>query len=207
MTARIRGPLRLLTAVALCFAILVPAGFAASQDDAVKFLRKLCDEAVDLAQSGQKSPEEREAKLRDLLEAGFDVGLIGRFVLGRYWNTASEEQRDEYMRLFKDMIILTFARRFQDYNGETFEITGTNQRGENDYFVNSVINRPSSPDVKVDWRVRCTSQCRIIDVVAEGISQVQTYRSEYGAIIQNGGGSVNSLLDALRNHVNQLEAG
>ncbi|MEX2642094.1 MAG: ABC transporter substrate-binding protein [Acetobacterales bacterium] len=170
------------------------------------FLRGLGNEAVELAQSEQ-STQERASKLRNLLEEGFDAELIGRFVLGRYWNIASEQQREEYMRLFKDMIVLTFARRFQDYSGETFEITGTKQRGESDFYVNSVVHRPANADVKVDWRVRCSDRCRIIDVVAEGVSQVQTYRSEYGAIIQNGGGSVNALLDALRTRVNQLEAG
>ncbi len=193
--------------LALTAVLLATAPAAASEQRAVDFLRGLGDKAVALASTGGAEPlAKREARLLALLEEGFDVELIARFVLGRYWNRATPDQRSTYTNLFKEFIVLTFARRFQDYNGETFEISGTVPRGETDHFVKTLVRRPNAADVAVDWRVRCKSECRVIDVVAEGISQVATYRSEYGGIIQNGGGRIDALIEALNARVSQLKS-
>lgn len=206
MTARSGYHAPSLAVLVLIGALLSTPVAANDQTRAVDFLRTLGDKAVALAGEARKEDiASREAKLKKLLEEGFDVDLIARIVLGRYWNTATPAQREAYITLFQDFIVLTFARRFQDYNGETFEISGAVPRGKRDYFVKSLVRRPSAADVAVDWRIRCNSECRIIDVVAEGISQVQTYRSEYGAIIQGGGGDVGALIDSLKQRVEQLK--
>ena len=57
--------------------------------------------ALEVLGKGASQPE-RVARFRELLREDFDVPGIGRFVLGRYWNTATEEQRTEYLKLFEN---------------------------------------------------------------------------------------------------------
>ena len=49
---------------------------------------------------------------------GFDIPIMGRFVLGRHWRTASKEQRKDYMAVFVDFIVRVYASRFDSYGGD-----------------------------------------------------------------------------------------
>ena len=65
---------------------------------------------------------ERTTRFRMLLNEGFDVQQIGRFVLGRYWRDATEVEQKEYLKLFEDLILATYAGRFSEYSGETLTV-------------------------------------------------------------------------------------
>ncbi|MEX1108902.1 MAG: ABC transporter substrate-binding protein, partial [Dongiaceae bacterium] len=52
---------------------------------------------------------------------------------------------------------------------------------------------------KLDWILeRQGSGLRILDLKVEGLSMSETHRSEFASVIQNNGGKVAALLDALR---------
>ena len=139
---------------------------------------------------------------RTLLYAGFDVPYIGRWVLGRYWNSANDAQRTEYQKLFEQLIVNTYAERFVEYSGETFKITGINPAGEADSMVTTQIVRPNGPPVNVSWRVRKSgADYKIIDVVVENVSMGVTQRQEFASVIEQNGGRVDGLIQALRQKV------
>ena len=82
-------------ALASSFLFLIPAGAAAQTDPvgrAQQFINDLGEDAIDVLANRDLSTEEIERQFRDLLNRGFDVDYIGRFVLGQYWNQATEEQ-------------------------------------------------------------------------------------------------------------------
>ena len=125
---------------------------------------------------------------------------IGKFALGRYWRTATKAQKDEYLELFEDMIIETYARRFEEYQGQQIQVGTARSVGSNgDSLVQSSIISSGSPDVSVDWRVRKNGNTyQVIDVLVEGVSMSVTQRSEFSSIIQRGGGNIDALLEKLR---------
>jgi phospholipid transport system substrate-binding protein len=174
--------------------------FAQSADSgAGAFIQKLGNEAINsFANKSQPKPAAL-AKFKQLLNDGFDVPYIGRWVLGRYWNQASPEQQTEYQRLFEQLIVKTYAERFVEYSGETFKITGTRPEGETDTMVTTQVIRPAGPPVAVDWRVRKRDGgYKIIDVVVEGVSMGVTQRQEFASVIQSNGGKIDGLIQALR---------
>ena len=136
------------------------------------------------------------------------IPTIGRFVLGRYWRTASREQQQEYLELFENMVVETYARRFTEYSGETFRVLGSRGEGEGDTMVQSQIVRPAGPPIQVAWRVReRNGQFRIIDVSIEGVSMAVTQRNEFGAVIQRNGGRIEPLLETLRGRITAARQG
>ena len=169
---------------------------------AAQFIADLGKRALDaLANAKQMSQAEVAEKFRGFLQDSFDTQTIGRFVLGRYWNVATPEQRQEYMRLFEDLIVAVYSKRFSDYSGGAgFEVVSHRPEGERDAVVSSRITRPSGgPPVMVDWRVRRgNSGYKVIDVAVEGLSMSVTQRDEFTSVIERGGGNVQALLDALR---------
>ena len=163
------------------------------------FISNLAEKGTGVLADPDVSGEKQKSAFRKLLNANFDMNTIARFSLGRYWRTASPAQRDEYMNLFKNMIIEVYSARFKDYEGQKIEVVGSRQENEKDILVHSLLKQPSGPDVKVDWRVRHKSgKYQVVDVIVEGVSMALTQRSDFASVIQRGGGEVEALLANLR---------
>jgi phospholipid transport system substrate-binding protein len=170
-----------------------------------EFIAGLGDRAVSALTGPDLSRSEREARFRELLDSHFDVPAIGKFVLGRYWRVATEEEKQEFLGLFEEFLIKGYARRFAEYSGETFEVRNVRQEAGGQSLVQSLVIRPSAENVRVDWRVQGTSEgsFRIIDVIVEGLSMAATQRDEFASVIQSKGGKVAGLIEVLRQKVGQ----
>ena len=169
----------------------------------VQFVQELGNQALTSLTAKNLPEEERSKRVRALLLQYFDIQVIGRFVLGTYWPEATNSQRQEYAGLFENMIVRTYTRRFADYSGQSFTVKGVTreEKGGDDSIVSSAIVQPNGPPVHVDWRVRNESgTLKIVDVLIENVSMSITQRAEFASIIQSGGGKVESLLTALKNH-------
>ena len=155
--------------------------------------------------NGSGSPAQRREQVAAILRRAVDVEGVGRFILGRWWRTASAAEQAEYMRLFEETLIRNLSARFGEYQGVRFSLGRSQQRTEDDALVNTVIERPGNPAFSLDWRVaEVGGQPRVVDVIAEGTSLRLTQRSEYSAVVTRNGGRVSALLDAMRNQISQL---
>lgn len=177
---------------------------ASAADDvdarAGKFIESLADKAIAALTEKDVSREDRLARFRGLLEEHFAVDTIGRWVLGRHWNDATEAERKEYLSLFEDLIVVTYVDRFNSYSGEKLAVSRTVPATGGDLLVNSQITRPSGGEpVDVAWRVRdYGGRYKIVDVIVAGVSMGQTQRSEFTSVIRRNGGHVQGLLTKLR---------
>jgi phospholipid transport system substrate-binding protein len=197
-------------ATALIWLLLVAAApvRAADPAQAQSFIEGLGQRAVEILNEPDLDADRAVAQFRTLFRESFDIPTIGRFVLGRYWRTASREQQQEYLELFENMVVETYARRFTEYSGETFRVLGSRGEGEGDTMVQSQIVRPAGPPIQVAWRVReRNGQFRIIDVSIEGVSMAVTQRNEFGAVIQRNGGRIEPLLETLRGRITAARQG
>jgi phospholipid transport system substrate-binding protein len=178
---------------------------ATPPEGAAVFVKWLAEQALSTLNTPSGSLEQRETIFRDLLRQGFDLKLIGRFVLGRYWRTATPQQRDDFQRLFEEFVLKTYSYRLGGYSGETFNVISTRAAGEKDALVRTRIERPSGPAITADWRVRAKDdRFKIIDVMVEGVSMAVTQRSEFASVINRSG--FNGLLEALRARVQRFAA-
>jgi phospholipid transport system substrate-binding protein len=187
----------LLFAVALAF-VAAPAGADDANSAASAFMQSLGSKAIAELTNPDVPQPEREARFRTLLDQHFDVPAIAKFTLGRYWRTATDEQRAEFSKLFEDFIVQSYSTRFSEYHGESFQVAGSTTDQTGITVVHSKIDMPSSEDVRVDWHLRPRdASFAIVDIVVEGVSMAVTQRSEFASVIQSRGG-VAGLLDALR---------
>ena len=176
----------------------------ASDDPAFAFIENVGGQAVAVLRDKANSTfAEREAAFRSIMVKGFDVPLVSRFVLGRHWKTASEEQRKAYMSIFLDFIVRVYASRFDSYGGEEFVVRSVIADESGDKIVRTQVLRPSGGQpVHVDFRVReRKGKLKVIDVVVEGISMLHTHRVEFTSVINRKGldgllGDLQARLDA-----------
>jgi phospholipid transport system substrate-binding protein len=167
--------------------------------EAGAFINSLGQEAITIMASKSEEKGRRVEKYRALLNRGFDLQVIGRFVLGRYWLLASPTQQRDYMTLFEEMVIRSYTLMFDSYNGQTFRVLSSRTEGNGDVIVASEVLQPKGPAVRVEWRVRNREVGpRIIDVVVDGVSMSVTQRQEFASVIQAKGGNMDAFLQALR---------
>jgi phospholipid transport system substrate-binding protein len=177
---------------------LAPAIPAAAAADPAAVISNLGSRALEVL--GKNAPQsQRVARFRELLREDFDVPEIARFVLGRYWNVATEEQRAEFVKLFEEYIALAYSTRLAEYTGETFKVTGSRPDPEGAVVSSQILRPAGAAPVKVDWRLTGRNGVyKISDVSVDGISMAVTQRSEFASVIQHNGGQVQGLITMLR---------
>lgn len=195
---RVRRRSLLAVAPALLAIGLVSQPAPAATADAAAFMNDLLNQAVAVL-SGKASMAERRARFARLFHADFDGPGIARFVLGRYWRTASPEERQEFLKLFDDYVVLVYSTRLSDFSGEKFKVRGS--RADADaVIVSTDISSPGAAQpIEIDWRlIGGDHGYKISDVVVGGVSMMVTERSEFASVIQRHGGQVQGLLSLMR---------
>ena len=180
--------------------LLWAAPTRAAQTDPKAFVDGLVQQAMTMLKNPQMSDAEREQRFSTLLQTGFDIPRIARFVLGRYWLTASDQDRNQFSQLFAQWVVRTYADRFKNYSGETVKVTGARTESPTSYVVTSeLIHTNGAPATTIYWHVdKVSDDLKIVDVEVEGVSMALTEREEIASAIQRDGGTVAGLNQQLR---------
>jgi phospholipid transport system substrate-binding protein len=148
--------------------------------------------------------DRRVDELTTLLLSRTDVALISRLALGRHWNRLPESERQDYQKLFSEVVIRSMARRLNTYAEdakapleERFRIVSSAPVGDRDVLVRSRVFPSNGQPLNLDWRLRDgDSGPVIIDLIIEGASLLVSQRSEFAAVIERG--DLEGLLAELR---------
>jgi len=200
---------RLVLATALGLPLALPFRQAAAAIDAARastFIQSTGNELVGAINSNAPVARRRES-VAGILRRAVDIEGVGRFILGRFWRTATPAEQQEYTKLFEETLIHNLASRFGEYQGVKFTLGRSQANTEEDVMVSTSVERPNTAAFTLDWRVaEVGGGPRIIDMIAEGTSLRLTQRSEYASVIQRNGGQVSALLAAMRQQIAQMRA-
>ena len=170
------------------------------------FMNELWGQTIEVL-SNKVPRAERLMRFRQLFQADFDGPGIARFVLGRYWRSASEQEQQEYLKLFEDYVVLVYGTRLSKFNGETFKLLGSRTEESGTIVSTDIISPSGEAPIKVDWRlITDHGSFKINDVIIEGISMLATQRSEFASVIQRHGGQVGGLLELMRERTRMASA-
>jgi phospholipid transport system substrate-binding protein len=194
LATRIFAGLAFLLAVAA--APLTPAAAA----DAGQFLSDIGNRTIRLISDKQRPEEQRRQEFEQLAERSFDVPWIARFVLGRYWKTASPAEREQFTEAFRAYMVRVYWSRFSQYAGIDLKVVGQHPLSDGTIAVQTTVTRVGEDPAKVDWIVakEPDGAFKIRDASLEGISQTLTYRQEFASVIERNSGQVSALVDELR---------
>lgn len=129
-----------------------------------------------------------------------DVYGMSRSVLGRNaWSKASLSQKKAFAKGFVRLVIRTYASALNDYSGETVQFYPL-RGGYSDkrYLrVNSVIKRSSGKPIPLTYSlVNKKGQWRVYDMTVEGVSLLQSFKSQFHAELNRG--DINDLIQKLQ---------
>lgn len=196
--------LRFLAPWFIAFIVFAAPPQAQAQEPAA-FISKFSQQGITDILAAEIPEEEKQNRFRTMFDQYFDIPQIGRFVLGRYWRLTSDEQKQKFGALFKDVIVHTWSRRFSEYNGQTLKVTNTIPEGKKGAVVKSEIIGNDGATIDVDWRLRTRNPgYQVVDVIVEGVSMAITYRQEYSTVISRSGG-FDGLLNEMQEQVTRQE--
>src|SRR5690606_5723279 len=200
----------LIAAAALLGAVAVAplsASAADKEQAALALVKSIGDEAVDILSNDALTDAQKQDHFAKFLGSSCDMERIGRFVLGQHWRTATEEQRREFLVVFRDYMVSSYADKIGNYSGENLEFREAVSLNDKETLVHSLIVRPNGPPVKLDWRVRQgDTDAKIVDIIVEGISMAQTQRSDFSSAISQPGVGVEGLINKLKAQINSASA-
>ena len=140
--------------------------------------------------------ERRRAEIRRAADTLFDFPDLSRRALGRHWTDRSPAEREEFTRLFTDLIARTYIGKIDRYAGEAISYVGERVDGEEASVRSQVVTAKGS-QIPVEYRLhRVNDEWTAYDVFIENVSLVGTYRSQFDRIIKAE--SFASLLARLR---------
>ncbi|MCL5777925.1 ABC transporter substrate-binding protein [Limibaculum sp. FT325] len=172
---------------------------ALAEDEARAVVQAAVDEVLALVKR-EATAEEKAAALQAIMERSAALPQIARFAAGRVWREMSDDQQGRYVAAFSAYIARIYARRFQEYSGETVSLARAIDAGKKGILVQSAVSQPGGGQpIPVDWLVsdRGGDGARIVDIVIEGVSMATTQREEIGAMFDSRGGDVEKLIEAL----------
>ena len=195
----LRQPFGAIAMGVVCLLLVATPRAAAAAETPAAFIERLGGDALGALQNSELTTDQRMEAFQVVLDAGFYIDAMGRFVLGRYWRTASQPEREEYMALFRERVVQIFAGRLGMFSGEDFKVTDSRQQSADITVVESTLTLLPLPPIGVDWHVRGQEpDFKVIDVVVQGLSETQTQRNSFSSAIQCLPDGLHGLLAQLR---------
>ena len=180
-----------------------PVDAAPSAESARALIEEVSAEVLTILSDQSRGNRQKFDDLIVLLEQPIDLDLVARLILGRYWRTTDDGQRQQYLQLFREYALANLASKLHLYRGQSFEVTGAKVVSDQDALVTSRILSDGQPPLQVDWRLRQRSDGGLvtIDLIVEGVSLIVTLRSEFASVIERQG--FDGLLAELRTRIAQ----
>ncbi len=170
-----------LAVCSLCLA-LSPVALAASAEDFVKTKQA---ELTKLVKQGRPDPE-----VDKVFDQVLDYAALAQATLADHWADRTEAERQEFTGLLSKLVRASYRKNLKKTLGYDVTFKGT-EKGKEGEVVHTVAKSTSDAreePLAIDYVVRSLSGGqRIVDVVTEGSSMVNNYRSSFNRIMKKGG--------------------
>ncbi len=182
--------------------------FADETKEVENFVNNLGDKIIAVASNNKLKVNQRRDRLTNIIDEVVDTNWISKFVLGKHYRRATNFQREKFKELYHEFMVNTYGPKFNGYNGEKFSITGI--INDSSYYTAKCIFYPKdSANVNLSFRVRKNKagnqpKFLIFDIVTEGVSLIETQRSEFGVVVTRDG--LDNFMVNLQDRIKKLKA-
>ncbi len=190
-----------LASVLIGFLFLTTIANAANQNPAParQVVESFQNELIAVMKIGKSTDfSGRYNRLYDAVTQSHDLPKIARIVVGKEWEKLSESQQNQLVEVFSKLSVASYAHNFKDYAGESFDFDSEEETTRGGVVIHTRLKIPDEKDVKFDYMLKEQGDSwRIINIIANGVSDLALKRSEYTAVLQREG------FDALITKINE----
>ena len=186
----------ILTAFLIC---PVPVLAGAPLDTVKGYSDEVLEVLRDPALKADAAKQTKKDKLRAISEKMFDFTELSRRTLTNNWKKFSPDQQKEFVSLYKSLLGNTYSNKIFEYSDEKIIFTKEVPLSAKTVEVQSTVLRKSA-EIPIYYRVVFKDGTwRVYDVVVEGVSLINNYRTQFKDILSNK--PPESLLETLRKKV------
>jgi len=193
--------LRIVHGLVVVLTVAMLAAFdPASAGPPTEQLRAQMDRVIKVLEDPELKREgrqvERRAAIRRLANEIFDFSETTRRSLGQHWQARTPAEREQFVRLYADLLERSYIGKIELYSGERILFVGdTIERDQ--ATVRTRLQTKAGTEIPVDYRMhRVGDRWLTYDVAIEGVSMVANYRAQFNKIIQTS--SAQTLVQRLR---------
>jgi phospholipid transport system substrate-binding protein len=196
-----------------CFA-LQNTKLGAQEIDAAEARADL-EQAIEQMLDILRKPEYKNPQTRPELEQQIEAAVFGIFdftafaagTVGPRWRTFSADERSRMTEAFTDLLRATYLGQLENYDGEQILYTGEAVRG-NHVEVSTVLQTTDNKQISIIYRMLKRDRWMVFDVVAEGMSLVQNYRSQFqDALVRETPDQLIARIEAQTERIRARQAG
>jgi phospholipid transport system substrate-binding protein len=186
--------------LAMLFFVALPLHAGAPTDE----IRTAIDKGVQILKSAKLDTSKDRApviaQLREIVYPRFDFEEMAKRSLGSHWRRLGPQQQKEFITAFTELLETTYADKIDLYEGQRVEYVGETI-DKNYAEVNTRVIGKGGESYSVDYRLhQIGGKWRIYDVIAENISLVNNYRSQFNRVVVNS--SVEELIKRIKQKSN-----
>jgi len=182
--------------VSVCFADSeIKSQLKGTIDKVIKIVK---DEAL------KNDHQARRAALRKTIDERFNYRQMVMRSLAKNWDARSDQERREFIALFKSLLENSYANKLEAYRDEKINYLDEIIKGKYALVKTEVVRRSST--IGVDYKlIQKNGNWKVYDFVIEGVSMIRNYRSQFTKIIRND--SYEVLVQKLTDKINEIEQG
>ena len=146
------------------------------------------------------SKDEKIKELKKIAKETVDIKGIGFYTLGKKRKSLSENEKQEYSRLFEEYFLKSFSSRLAEYTNPEIDVRNKERLNENYTIVNSILKATDErPEIKIDWRIytKNPENPLIRDLIIEGLSLARTQKEEFASVLNSNNDDIQALFKVL----------
>lgn len=180
--------------LALCMVCLLSAGTvgAAEAPDAV--VKDTAEKVLSKLRAQREAIRKDPNKIYDVVETDvlprLDFERMSQFVLGKYWQRATPDQRARFVEQFKRLLVRTYAKAlFENVDADIDYLPLRMASGADEAVVKTEVNQPGGQPIPIDYKVyrSANGEWKVFDVVIDGVSLVGNYRTTFANEVRQSG--------------------
>jgi phospholipid transport system substrate-binding protein len=173
----------------ISFILLISSNSNSAESNAEAFVLKLTDEAKIIFNDKSLNKDSRIKKLNDLSSKYLDLEALAGYTLGDYREKATNSERENFNRLFREYFIKNMSSKLNDFADQDLKIVDSKKINENNIIVSTkIFSKKDAQEIAVEWRI-FTKDSKLLarDLVVEGLSLARTQKEEFSSIIASKG--------------------
>ena len=187
---------------------------AVAASDPVKMLQGVADQLIAKLKENQttlsQNPNLVYSLANEIVVPHAAIGEMSKRVLPpQTWNGATASQKEQFEKQFTTLLVRTYASALAQYNDQTVHFMPLRGAvdGKTNIQVQSRIDRTDGPSISVNYRLMLVgSEWKLYDLIVEGVSLVDSFRSQFADQLSQGG-NMDSILKNLVAHNSQTNGG
>jgi len=175
--------------------------FAISEEQIKSTMQKTTQDAIEVLKNANLSKDEKISKIFAVFDPYFDYEQMSKIALNKRYNNLNAEQKAKFNKAFEERLKSSYVDKLLSYKNQTINFKDATKPNENRYFLNADLVGEDGKNYGFTYKFYNAKErgWLIYDLDIVGVSIIQTYRSQFGDVLNNA--DFNTLLQKLNEAV------